>query len=154
MACGEFGPGRLPDPEVIWAEIAARFGIIADCEPRGSTGLVEALEPEPEVQPRGGGLGGLLSSLISRSTPKRSAVEIETTWEEAPEPVDIPPEPEPAPLAPAGPLLASKGKAAAAPPTDPDAINPRTVATLKEAGVEITNFHARHPPRSPASPRR
>src|SRR5690242_20800595 len=27
MACGEFGPGRLPDPEVVWAEIAARFGI-------------------------------------------------------------------------------------------------------------------------------
>ena len=27
MACGEFGPGRLPEPEVIWAAIAARFGI-------------------------------------------------------------------------------------------------------------------------------
>lgn len=126
MACGEFGPGRLPDPEVIWAEIAARFGIIADCEPRGSTGLVEALEPEPEVVPRGGGLGGLLSSLIPRSTPKRSAEELEAQWDELPEtgdPVELPVSP--APVAADG-LLASKGKAAAAPPTDPEAIN-RTV---------------------------
>lgn len=123
MACGEFGPGRLPDPEVIWAEIAARFGIIADCEPRGTGSLVEALEPEPEVQHRGGGLGGLLSSLIPRSTPKRSVEELEAQWEDLPdagEPVEQPPNPAPAP---AGGLLASKGKAAAAPPTDPDAIN-------------------------------
>ncbi len=26
MACGEFGPGRLPDPEVIWAEIQRQTG--------------------------------------------------------------------------------------------------------------------------------
>ncbi|MFV0644956.1 MAG: bifunctional phosphopantothenoylcysteine decarboxylase/phosphopantothenate--cysteine ligase CoaBC [Sphingomonadaceae bacterium] len=26
MACGEFGPGRLPDPEAIWQEISARSG--------------------------------------------------------------------------------------------------------------------------------
>jgi phosphopantothenoylcysteine decarboxylase/phosphopantothenate--cysteine ligase len=125
MACGEFGPGRLPDPEVIWAEIAARFGIIADCEPRGSTGLVEALEPEPEVQPRGGGLGGLLSSLIPRSTSRRSAEELEAQWEHLPdtgEPFEQAVDPAPAPAG-AGPLLASKGSAAAAPPTDPDAIN-------------------------------
>ncbi|MEY4159839.1 MAG: hypothetical protein RLZZ136_460 [Pseudomonadota bacterium] len=25
MACGEYGPGRLPDPEAIWAQIAARL---------------------------------------------------------------------------------------------------------------------------------
>ena len=125
MACGEFGPGRLPDPEVIWAEIAARFGIIADCEPRGSTGLVEALEPEPEVQPRGGGLGGLLSSLIPRSTPKRSAAEVEALWDEAPPPPEEPettPDAVPPAAVPGG-LLASKGRAAAAPPTDPDAVN-------------------------------
>ena len=36
MACGEFGPGRLPEPEIVWAEIAARFGIVADCEPGDS----------------------------------------------------------------------------------------------------------------------
>lgn len=128
MACGEYGPGRLPEPEVVWAEIAARFGIIADCEPRGSTELVEALEPEPEVQPRGGGLGGLLSSLIPRSTPKRSAEELEAQWDDLPAdstaddalPLEALAEPMPAPT---GGLLASKGRAAAAPPTDPDAIN-------------------------------
>jgi phosphopantothenoylcysteine decarboxylase / phosphopantothenate---cysteine ligase len=26
MACGEFGPGRLPEPEAVWAAIAARLG--------------------------------------------------------------------------------------------------------------------------------
>ena len=127
MACGEFGPGRLPDPEVIWAEIAARFGIIADCEPRAAAELVEALEPEPEVQPRGGGLGGLLSSLIARSTPKRSAEDLEAQWEDLPEPelpAEAPTEPPPPPApAPPGGLLASKGRAAAAPPTDPEALN-------------------------------
>ena len=129
MACGEFGPGRLPDPEVIWAEIAARFGIIADCEPREADGLVEALEPEPEVVPRGGGfgggLGGLLSSLIPRSTPKRSAQEIEALWEQvppAPDEAQIVPDAVPPAAVPGG-LLASKGRAAAAPPTDPAAIN-------------------------------
>ncbi len=127
MACGEFGPGRLPEPEIIWAEIAARFGIAADCEPRDTGGLVEALEPEPE--PRGGGLGGLLSSLIGRSTPKRSVEELDAQWDvpeggdewvDEPSPVAVP--------AAGGPLLASKGKAASAPPTDPDAIN-HTVVT-------------------------
>ena len=27
MACGEFGPGRLPDPEMIWLEIADILGL-------------------------------------------------------------------------------------------------------------------------------
>ena len=27
MACGEYGPGRLPDPEAIWLEIADRLGL-------------------------------------------------------------------------------------------------------------------------------
>src|SRR5690606_14644941 len=30
MACGEYGPGRLPQPEAIWAAIAARLGRDAD----------------------------------------------------------------------------------------------------------------------------
>jgi phosphopantothenoylcysteine decarboxylase / phosphopantothenate---cysteine ligase len=129
MACGEFGPGRLPEPEIIWAEIAARFGIVADCEPGDETGLVEALEPEDEpeeaVEPRGGGLGGLLSSLIGRSTPKRSVEEIEAQWEAPWE--EVPAEETPVPAS-SGPLLATKGRAASAPPTDPDAIN-HTVVT-------------------------
>ncbi len=131
MACGEFGPGRLPDPEVIWAEIAAHFGIAADCEPQPDAGSVEALEPEPEH--RSGGLGGLLSSLIPRSTPKRSVEEIEAQWDDLPEPGEadetvLPDEALPDPATGAGPLLASKGKAASAPPTDPEAMN-HTVST-------------------------
>src|ERR1700741_4727887 len=27
MACGEYGPGRLPEPEAIWIRIASHFGI-------------------------------------------------------------------------------------------------------------------------------
>ena len=27
MACGEFGPGRLPEPDLIWREIAGRVGL-------------------------------------------------------------------------------------------------------------------------------
>ena len=121
MACGEFGPGRLPDPEVVWAEIAARFGIAADCE----SGLVEALEPEAEVE-GGGRLGSLLSSLIPRKTAARALDEVE--FDEADyidEPVIEEPLPEPDLSAP---IMAKKGKAKAAPPTDAEALN-HTVAT-------------------------
>ncbi len=146
MACGEFGPGRLPEPEIIWAEIAARFGIVADCEPRDETGLMEALEPEPEpeeaVEPRGGGLGGLLSSLIGRSTPKRSVEEIEAQWEAPWE--DVPVE-ETAVPASSGPLLATKGKAASAPPTDPDAINHTVVTGSGGAEPEVADPLAGQP---------
>ena len=157
MACGEFGYGRLPEPEAIWAEIAAHFGIEVEApavkpipapiEPEAVEGesddVLEALEPE--VAPKGGGLGGLLSSLIPRSTPKRSAQEIEAEFlaeEEAAElsadneteeagdeaAVEAAEEaPDAAPVAD-GPILAKKGAASSAPPTDPDAIN-HTVKT-------------------------
>ena len=131
MACGEFGPGRLPDPEIIWAEIAAHFGMAADCEPAARDEIHEALEPEDEtVAKQGGGLGGLLSSLISRTTPKRSEEELEAQWQEVEG--EEPPEAEPAEEVElsddAGPVLAAKGGATSAPPTDPEAIN-HTVAT-------------------------
>ncbi|MFZ9394469.1 MAG: phosphopantothenoylcysteine decarboxylase [Erythrobacter sp.] len=155
MACGEFGYGRLPEPEAIWAEIAAHFGIVVEApapkavpqavepedqaeEDSGGDDIVEALEPE--VAPKGGGLGGLLSSLIPRSTPKRTAQEIEAeylTEEEAAPLAELAEgdaaedgegeEPEAAPAAD-GPILAKKGAASSAPPTDPDAIN-HTVKT-------------------------
>ncbi|MCR2832667.1 bifunctional phosphopantothenoylcysteine decarboxylase/phosphopantothenate synthase [Parerythrobacter lacustris] len=130
MACGEFGPGRLPDPEVIWAEIAAHFGIAADCEPAERHELYEALEPEEEVVPHksSSGLGGLLSSLIARTTPKRSEEDLEAQWQEVAE-REQPDEAQEMPLpADAGPVMAIKGSARAAPPTDPDAIN-HTVST-------------------------
>ena len=155
MACGEFGYGRLPEPEVIWAEIAGHFGIevevprkTADVAPtveeEGSEAEdeIEAIEPEPA--PKGGGLGGLLASIIPRSTAKRSAEEIEAEYLEEEEAAAAAEDAEAEgeeqiceaseeeelaqPDLDAGPLLAKKGGASSAPPTDPEAIN-HTVKT-------------------------
>lgn len=88
MACGEFGYGRLPEPEAIWQAIAAHFGLASApmaapvlAEPRPVI-EVEALEPEEDFEEAeeaaampaapAGGLSGLLSRLIPRSTAKRS----------------------------------------------------------------------------------
>lgn len=157
MACGEFGYGRLPEPEVIWAEIAKHFGIevelpapaaapaAAPVEDEPDEEEIEAIEPEKA--PRGGGLGGLLSSIIPRSTAKKSAEEIEAEYLEAEEAAaaaaeageeagddealtegeaaelpedDVDPDAVPDL---GGPLMAQKGAAKSAPPTDPEAIN-------------------------------
>ncbi|UIP06810.1 bifunctional phosphopantothenoylcysteine decarboxylase/phosphopantothenate synthase [Erythrobacter sp. SDW2] len=146
MACGEFGPGRLREPEEIWNAIAELLGA-EQVELRDQAELapapppkhvpapqVEALEPEPEEESRGI-LGGLFASIIPRTTRKRSLEEIEAQWdapvEESGADVDRggdAAEEMPEPLAGAGPVLATKGKAKSAPPTDADAIN-HTVAT-------------------------
>lgn len=153
MACGEFGYGRLPEPEAIWAQIAAHFGIavpeaapapVAAPVPRPviEVEVIEAEEDFDEAEEEAalpaaqetaqGGLSGLLSRLIPRSTAKRSHEDIEAEFaslEDAPLPEDLPAEaplPEPAPTSlpdPGGPLLAKKGKANAAPPIDWAAIN-------------------------------
>ena len=141
MACGEFGPGRLPEPEIVWAEIAARFGMVADCEP-GETApsLFEALEPEAEVEVEGfGRLGSLLSSLIPRKTPARVPVEDEEDFAAAefmPEPQPEPEEPLPVPDL-AGPLMAKKGKAKAAPPTDAQALNHTVLTGAGDQAPEV-----------------
>ncbi|QFT78966.1 phosphopantothenate--cysteine ligase family flavoprotein [Erythrobacter sp. THAF29] len=148
MACGEFGYGRLPEPHAIWREIAAHFGIEVEEEApapapandRGQEIEVEALEPE-EDEGAGTGLGGLLSKIIPRSTAKRSHEDIEAEYAELDEQVDgqseegkevevetdeeAPAEEEEIEFNPdlGGPLLATKGKAGAAPPIDPEAIN-------------------------------
>jgi phosphopantothenoylcysteine decarboxylase/phosphopantothenate--cysteine ligase len=135
MACGEFGYGRLPEPEAIWRVIASHFGIaVPDAPPARIPANdraaieVEAIEPEEE-ETSGGGLGGLLSRIIPRSTAKRSHEEIEAEFLDLPTPEEGEGEPlpeEPAPeFAPdfGGPLLAKKGKAGAAPPVDAGAIN-------------------------------
>ena len=127
MACGEYGPGRLPEPEAIWAAIAARFGL-----PRAPA---PAAVEEPEHESLMSGLGGLLSSLIPRSTQRRSHEELESEWEAVPdelpdvaEEATVPTDP-----VPPGSLLASKGRAAAAPPTDPAAINHTVSSAEPEA---------------------
>jgi phosphopantothenoylcysteine decarboxylase/phosphopantothenate--cysteine ligase len=146
MACGEFGYGRLPEPEAIWRAIAAFCDIdlpapdqpVAPPPPAAPPPPlidVEALEPEEEgdgsaAMPEGG-LSGFFSRIIPRSTAKRSHAEIEAEYEDLSLPEDGAEgeplaEAEPAPeFAPdlGGPLLARKGKAAAAPPIDADAIN-------------------------------
>lgn len=149
MACGEFGPGRLPDPEVVWADIAARFGIAADCEPEPD--LLEALEPEAEVEPKSGSsLGSLLSSLIPRKTQRREPVEEEvlefeddaTEMGAALEPDVEEPLPEPDLQAP---IMAKKGKAKAAPPTDADALNHTVVTGAGDQLPEIAGELADDP---------
>ncbi|WP_284126506.1 bifunctional phosphopantothenoylcysteine decarboxylase/phosphopantothenate synthase [Parerythrobacter aestuarii] len=157
MACGEYGPGRLREPEEIWNAIADLLGA-EQVAPREEVDLVpapaiaktapapaievEALEPEPEVESKGM-LGGLLASIIPRKTPQRSVEEIEAQWDvpesEEPDEADWGDEDDTiadgeeaeartATAPDAGPILASKGKAISAPPTDADAIN-HTVAT-------------------------
>ena len=141
MACGEFGYGRLPEPEAIWRAIAAQFGIVVpetEFVPIPANDRqaieVEALEPEDEDSDEAdagfvpGRLGGLLSRIIPRSTAKRSHEEIEAEYQDLPDPdaAEFPAEEEPAPdFAPdlGGPLLAKKGAANAAPPIDAGAIN-------------------------------
>ena len=101
MACGEFGPGRLPEPAAVWAAIHAKLAL------PGAAPDLPALEPEEE----GEGLGGLSADLIGRA-PSEAATD-------APPPEPLP---EIVPDAGAGPILVKKGKAKAAPPTDPDAL--------------------------------
>ena len=150
MACGEFGAGRMPEPPSILARIAQELDLDLDLPelgapvpaqlsaPAQSVPLGETLEPselmfeddgeEEDDTPSGGGLGGLLSMIIPRTTETRTHEEIEAELEELPEAGDDagfegaelpePSEPDPA----AGPILATKGKASAAPPTDPGAL--------------------------------
>lgn len=147
MACGEFGYGRLPEPEAIWQAIAQHLGleVAAPAPPAPRPVIaVEALEPEedfdeaeedaaalPEAHETApGGLSGLLSRLIPRSTAKRSHEDIEAEYAALEEgallPDELPPEeplPENLPDLAGGPLLARKGAAGAAPPIDLAALN-------------------------------
>jgi len=157
MACGEFGYGRLPEPDAIWRAIAAHFGVVVpEAQPAAPLFEVEALEPGEDEDGSAAlpdGIGGFLSRIIPRSTAKRTHDEIEAEYEDLPEglpedflPEDFPPE-EPAPeFNPdfGGPLLARTGRAGAAPPMDTGALNhlidPRKAPPLPgapEVPVEI-----------------
>src|SRR5690348_11155779 len=90
MACGEWGPGRLPEPVSILSEIARELSLdiaLPEPAPAEAPALAapaavakkaaveavqsEALEPEDEEEdaPKGG-LSSLLSAIIPRSTAK------------------------------------------------------------------------------------
>jgi phosphopantothenoylcysteine decarboxylase/phosphopantothenate--cysteine ligase len=140
MACGEFGPGRLPEPEMVWLEIAALLGL--DPGEAGAIEVADYLQAfEPEDEPEGddgkqGGLAGLLASIIPRSTQRRvleddDGGEAGEEVDDGDEFADLPlPEealdegpPLPEPELAGGPVLVAKGRAKAAPPTDAAAIN-------------------------------
>ena len=130
MACGEYGAGRLPEPQAIWARIAHYFGTDVPLEARQ---LIHPApyeeEEEAESESPNSGLGGLSSSMILR---KKKEPLNDSSFEEGSlaDPMVLPPPPfadgaleEAPPLDLAGPLLSKKGKARAAPPTDVEAIN-------------------------------
>ena len=114
MACGEYGPGRLPEPPAIWAAICAVLGHAAPL----------ASEAEFDFGETDAGLGGLSAGLIHRTTVS-DAVFGETGEGEAPLVLsEEAPVEEAAPeVLLSSPLLSQKGKAKAAPPTDAQAIN-------------------------------
>jgi phosphopantothenoylcysteine decarboxylase/phosphopantothenate--cysteine ligase len=134
MACGEFGPGRLPEPEAVWLEIADMLGIDPGDARADEIGAFlraqaeadyvdpeedeeeEEFEEEPAPPVRHGGLGSLIASIIPRST-ARKVQEEEVVYS------GLDAEAGSFVAAGAGPMLAKKGKATAAPPTDLEAIN-------------------------------
>jgi phosphopantothenoylcysteine decarboxylase/phosphopantothenate--cysteine ligase len=144
MACGEFGPGRLPEPDAVWRLIADWFTgpdalpmqdgagwkpVFADPRPAAApAGFAAEGDDEEEDQATygslGGSLGGLSASLIQRSG--KRAIGFDDEWptesgEAAPEAA-----PPSSPLAPPpalGGLVVTKGSARSAPPTDPEALN-------------------------------
>lgn len=169
MACGEFGAGRMPEPPSILARIAQELDLDLDLPELAAPTPAQLAAPlagdkspdegplsedwaeEPEMDeeaedeaPSNGGLGGLLSMIIPRTTETRTHDEIEAELEALPEaeeeaaaeePLDLP-APDPA----AGPILATKGKAAAAPPTDPSALAYDHGAGLQSAQTQGVTF--------------
>ena len=161
MACGEFGPGRMPEPPAILARIGQELDLDIEVpelavfkqaqlsapalREEAEYDLDEPLEPEDEeeVVKSGGGLGGLLSMIIPRSTMQRSHDQIEAELDDLPEPDMLGGESlgeVKEPIADGGPLLASKGKASSAPPTDPAALNHEVarqdMRAMPQPGVE------------------
>ncbi len=138
MACGEFGPGRLPEPVAIWIAICQLLGI----DP-GPVAVPLLAAPEDEQsESEDTGLGGLSGMIIPRSTVSKRVFDDEDEDELAfgEEPLGLGDMTEPAADEPVpvidlgGPLLSKKGKAKAAPPTDPDAVN-HLVNGTGEAGA-------------------
>jgi phosphopantothenoylcysteine decarboxylase/phosphopantothenate--cysteine ligase len=126
MACGEFGSGRLPEPFAVWRQIARLLDFDPGDEPVPMIGEVpEGVGAEEVSESENTGLGGLSGSLISRKV-KRALPSDEDELVKFPQELadegpstDGPPQP----LDMGGPVLAKKGRAKSAPPTDPDAIN-------------------------------
>ncbi|MEO0062130.1 MAG: hypothetical protein RLZZ08_690 [Pseudomonadota bacterium] len=55
MACGEFGPGRLPEPETVWLEIADMLGVDpGDAGDAEIAAFLAAASPHPSSTPQPG----------------------------------------------------------------------------------------------------
>lgn len=124
MACGEYGPGRLPEPAAIWNAICDVLGLdhaMLLPAPDRSLDLEEFGELESIDTGHGGLSAGLIVRSVSPATPQADddVLDGEYTELESEPLVEVPP-PE---VLLASPILSKKGKAKAAPPTDPDAIN-------------------------------
>ncbi|TIX51054.1 bifunctional phosphopantothenoylcysteine decarboxylase/phosphopantothenate synthase [Alteraurantiacibacter aquimixticola] len=135
MACGEFGPGRLPEPAAVWLEICdlldlepgeeydyvlEYFRRIAEMEEDDDdVGIVDPLPNRGEDGEAIGGDAGDLGQIIQRSYihGEHEDEELEEAADgegaDLPEPDDTDPDA----------VVAKKGKASAAPPTDREAIN-------------------------------
>jgi len=120
MACGEYGPGRLPDPLAIWQRISWALGLApvevapvpgAQRDALAYPGMPRAPEPDDDL-----GLGGLSGGMIARSL-QRAKKAISFSFDE-PAPASTSPS-----VAATSSLTAAKGSARAAPPTDPEALN-------------------------------
>ncbi len=121
MACGEYGAGRLPEPAQIWNAICTLLNL--------DMLLLPAPEPELDFDvfeaphSADSGLGGLSAGLINRSS-TGPVIDLDALdMDQDLPPVDEPPVEVPPEVLLAAPILSKKGKAKAAPPTDPDAIN-------------------------------
>jgi phosphopantothenoylcysteine decarboxylase / phosphopantothenate---cysteine ligase len=122
MACGEFGAGRLPEPIAVYNAIRDLLGQEPMLLPPPD--LVPALDLvgwDEGAESADTGLGGLSAGLIQRSA-KGAAIAFEDEPLEG-EFVEVPEEVPPAKVDLSSPILSKKGKAKAAPPTDPEAIN-------------------------------
>lgn len=122
MACGEFGAGRLPEPVAVYNAICELLGTEPMLLPAPEQLHTLDLPDWDARQSEDTGLGGLSGSLIQRSSER-------TPLEFADEPIEgdfaelAIDEPVPAVVDLNSPILSKKGKAKAAPPTDPEAIN-------------------------------
>ncbi|GGC24044.1 hypothetical protein GCM10011371_09650 [Novosphingobium marinum] len=102
MACGEYGPGRLPEPLAVWQRISWVLGLdpveVAPL-PGQDTGFPQPQAPLPteptlvgpgepqaaeEPESEGMGLGGLVASMISRGRKKKQAIAFEEAEEQDP----------------------------------------------------------------------
>ena len=138
MACGEYGPGRLPEPPAILGLIRAVLsgaGVEGGDDeddlpqlPGFESGEADGAGSDASgSEAEGFGLGGLVGSLIKRKpAAEDEASDPATAGEDSqflPDEVPLPGAPAAMPMLSGGLVLARKGAARSAPPTDPDAIN-------------------------------